>query len=381
MAYLRRLLPKTILIGSGFITGSGTAKYVERDLGRAMMLLAKMMGCKERGGAIFMALIGTVFLLDFSGALFAQENHSQHQVTVEEFAVLRSKIPLYQEFTDEQIIDSMENMGPNCNVYVSDAAVQGDIGILALAHGFNEPGDTQFKEALGPISQTYPTAIGYGMAMMTSEHIQSATNDLIAAGAKTIVLIYTSFTPTNNLVKQWDYIFDRGSESAYLDVSKVTPDVNLVLAPPQSDSLIIADIMLDFVQNMSTDPENELVIVASHGPTRADLNEKELVILEGYADHMREQSDFSDIKVITLQDDAPSAVRAANVTKFRNWAESAAAEGKRVLVVSNLLTTSSVHRKIKRDLEGLDYDFSTTGTMLHPLFQDWIEHAVSEALK
>ncbi len=139
--------------------------------------------------------------------------------------------------------------------------------------------------------------------------------------------------------------------------------------------------MLDFVQKMSTDPQNELVIVASHGPTNAELNIKELAILEGYADHMRGKSDFSDIKVITLQDDAPSAVRAANITKFRGWAENAASEGKRVLVVSNLLTTSSVHRKIKRDLEGLDYEFSTTGTMLHPLFQDWIEHAVNEALK
>jgi len=351
-----------------------------------MMLTTKKIGFKGHAAAISITLIATAFLLGFSGTLFAQEDQSQneahqHQITAEEFAVLRSKIPLYQEYTDEDIINSMERMGPNHNVYVSDATVQGDIGILALAHGFNEPGDTQFKEAMIPISKTYPTAVGYGMAMMTSEHIQSAVDDLVAAGAKTIVLIYTSFTPTSNLVKQWDYIFDRGNDSAYLDVPKVTPDVNLVVAPPQSDSLIIADIMLDNVQQMSTDPENELVIVVSHGPTDADLNEKELVILEGYADHMRQKSDFSDIKVITLQDDAPRAIRAANVTRFRNWVEAAAAEGKQVLVVSNLLTTGSVHRKINRDLEGLDYEFSTTGTMRHPLFQDWIEHAVNEALK
>lgn len=351
-----------------------------------MMLTTKKIGFKGYAAAICMALIAMAFLPGFSGILFAQEDQSQHeahqhQLTAEEFAVLRSKIPLYQEFTDQEIMDNMGKMDPSYDVYVSDAAVRGDVGILALAHGFKEPGDTHFKEAMIPISKTYPTAIGYGMAMMTSAHIQSAVDDLVAAGAKTIVLIYTSFTPTSNLVKQWDYIFDRGNDSAYLDVAKVTPDVNLVVAPPQSDSLIIADIMLDNVQQMSTNPENELVIIASHGPTDADLNEKELAILEGYADHMGQKSDFSDIKVITLQDDAPSAIRAANVTKFRNWVEAATAEGKKVLVVSNLLTTGSVHRKIKRDLEGLDYDFSMTGTMSHPLFQDWIEHAVNEALK
>jgi collagenase-like PrtC family protease len=95
---------------------------------------------------------------------------------------------------------------------------------------------------------------------------------------------------------------------------------------------------------------------------------------------MRQRSNFSAIKVITLQDDAPTAVRAANVKKFRGWVETARAEGKRVIVVSNLLTTSGVHKKIKRDLEGLDYDFNTKGLMLHADFQKWIQGAVAQSI-
>ena len=154
------------------------------------------------GRVLFSVLAACVFVLGLAVGTQAkaQEDHSQHQMSSEDIAVLRSKSPLYQEFTDEEVMANMSSMNPSYDVYVSDASVRGDIGILALAHGFKEPGDTQFKDAMTPMSQTYPTAVGYGMAMMSSAHIQSAVDNLIAAGAKTIVLIYTSFTPTRNLV-------------------------------------------------------------------------------------------------------------------------------------------------------------------------------------
>jgi sirohydrochlorin ferrochelatase len=336
------------------------------------------------GRVFFSVLAASVFVLGLAAGTQtkAQEDHSAHEnmLTPEVLAVLRSKIPLYQELTDQEIAAGMERMGPNYRVYVSDKSVQGDIAILGLGHGFNEPGNTQFREAFEPISKTYPTAVGYGMAMMTSAHIQTAVDDLVAAGAKTIVVIPTTYTSFNNLSRQWDYIFGRHDVSSYLDVPHVQTEATVVFAPPQTDSPIIADILVELAQDISTDPENELLIVASHGPTDAKENEMELVLLENHAELMRQKSNFSGIKVITLQDDAPTAIRAANVEKFRGWVESAVTEGKRVLVVSNLLTTSGVHRKIKRDLDGLDYEFNTTGLMLHPMFQNWIEHAVSEAL-
>jgi hypothetical protein len=132
---------------------------------------------------------------------------------------------------------------------------------------------------------------------------------------------------------------------------------------------------------MSTDPENEVLIVVSHGPDDMEENERELVILEDHADIMRQDGNFSAIKVITLQDDAPREVRAANVAKYRGWVEAATAEGKRVLVVSNLITTGSVQAKIRKDLSGLKYQFNSKGLMLHPAFGDWIQTTVSRTLQ
>ena len=66
----------------------------------------------------------------------------------EVFAELREKVPLYREFTDEQIMGSMKNMGPNFRVYLSDTGLSGDVGILALGHGFQEDGNREFQDCI-----------------------------------------------------------------------------------------------------------------------------------------------------------------------------------------------------------------------------------------
>ncbi len=327
-----------------------------------------------------LSLACVVLILAGNGQAAAQD-HQHHNMSPEMFAELREKVPLYQEFTDEEIVQNMEDMGPNYNVYVSDKDVQGNVGILALAHGFHEPGDTQFKEGFVPISKTYPTALGFGMAMMSSAHIQSAVDELTAAGAETIVVIPTTYTSFGKLALQWEYVFGQHDTAPWMSVAIVETEANVIIAKAMSDSPVVADIMLTLANELSTEPENELLIVASHGPANAEENVRELVLLENQADMMRANSKFSAIKVITLQDDAPSAIRAANVDKFRSWVETATQEGNRVLVVSNLLTTSSVHKKIERDLEGLSYDFNTTGLMLHSDFQNWIEDTVARSLE
>jgi hypothetical protein len=54
-----------------------------------------------------------------------------HQMSPEVFAELREKVLLYREYTDEEIMGSMSRMGPNFRVYLSEADLVGDIGVLA----------------------------------------------------------------------------------------------------------------------------------------------------------------------------------------------------------------------------------------------------------
>ncbi len=311
----------------------------------------------------------------------AQEHqHHEHNITPEMYAELREKIPLYQEYTDEQIIESMNRMGPNFDVYLSTADIQGDVGVIALGHGFGDAGNADFQGALGQSAETRPTAVGLGTAMMASAHVQSAVNNLTEAGAKTVVVIPGTTLDNGSLVRQWNYMFGLREEADFLSVPRIESSAKVIMAATPTAHPLMATIMGDYAKELSTDQANEVVAIITHGPVDEPDNIKEHEILDRHVQRIKDTSDFAAVKAFTLQDDAPSAICAANVENIRAWIEDATNDGKRVIVVTNLLVQGSVHGKIIKDLDGLSYDFNQKGVMLHPGFADWIEDTVSQAL-
>ena len=118
-------------------------------------------------------------------------------------------------------------------------------------------------------------------------------------------------------------------------------------------------------------------MLVSHGPEDNESNARELKILEEHAARMRGASDFSDVRAFTLQDDAPTAIRSANIDRLRAYIGASAAGGKRVIVLTNLLVKGSVHTKIVRDLKGMNYVFNQKGLMRHPRFSEWVNQIVA----
>ena len=138
-----------------------------------------------------------------------------HEMTDEQLAGLREKIALYRALTDREARLNMALMGPNYEWYVSDLAMQGDVGVIVLAHGVGENSDQVYVEKLEPMAARWPTAVSFGMAMMMSSHLQSSVDDLTERGAKTIVLVPTAVSEHNTLTRQWEYVFDMRDESSY----------------------------------------------------------------------------------------------------------------------------------------------------------------------
>ena len=321
-----------------------------------------------------------------SEAQQAQDQHQghdmsgmSHQMTPEQMKQLRAKIPLYDEYTDDQIMMGMSRM-KNSSGVLSDAALIGDVGVLALAHGFNERGNEQFTTAFETVKGKQPTAYAFGMAMMTSDHIQTALTNLEAAGAKTIVVIPTTTADNSTLIRQWDYIFNKHDTSAYLDVPRAKTNANLVFAPTPTAHPIMGEILLDYAKELSTDPANELVILMGHGPQSEEDNAKELEIMGAHADYIKEQGGFADVKFANVQDDAPKSVRAANVEIIRGWAKQAVDAGKGVVVVTTALTDSGVVGRMQADVDGTGAKFNSKGLMEHARFKDWLDDAVKTAL-
>lgn len=304
----------------------------------------------------------------------------KHEITDEIADELRAKVPSYKNYSNADIGMSMVSMGPNYEWYISDAEVTGGRGLLVLAHGFRDKGDRAFKEQVQPMADVYPTAFAFGMAMMMSDHIQLALDDLEAAGAEQIIVIPALSTPHNSLMRQWEYIFGLRDQADYVTVPRVQTKAEVIVVAPPGDDPLVAETLLDYAYEISTDPENEVVIVVAHGPSFADDNAEELRMLANLAELMMEDSDFSNVVGMTLQDDAPPEIRDANVERIRALVEDAKAGGKEVLVVTNLMGTRTIQAQLRRDLAGLDYNFNAKGLTQHDNFIKWMAAIVREQM-
>jgi hypothetical protein len=95
-------------------------------------------------------------------------------------------------------------------------------------------------------------------------------------------------------------------------------------------------------------------------------------MLANLAEVIMEDGDFANVVGMTLQDDAPRDVRAANVRRIRAVVEDAKSEGKEVLVVTNLMGTRTIQAQLRRDLDGLDFSFNANGITQHDNFIKWL---------
>ena len=293
-------------------------------------------------------------------------------------AGLKEKIALYGLLTDNELRINVAQMGENYTWYVSDADVRGDIGVLVLSHGVSEAGDRIMTDSMRAIAGEYPTAIGYGMAMMTSSHLQAAIDDLEAAGATTIVLVQTTSTVHNSMTRQWEYILGRRDESSYLTVKPIETGAKLVFAPHMDDHPLIAEILSDHAREISTDPDNEALFLIAHGPEDDFDNELDLPVIESLAEQVQAATGISEVRAINLQDDAIPPVREGNVRQLKRWMQQAQRKGKKLIVVSPASSADGLQHHIKQDLIGLDYTFNEKGLSQHPNFTEWVVTTVQQ---
>jgi len=218
-----------------------------------------------------------------------------------------------------------------------------------------------------------------------SNHVQLALDDLEAAGAKTVVVIPILATRYNELMRQWEYIFGLRDEAEFVSVPQVKTNLKVVMANPPEDDPLVGEILVDWANELSSNPSKETVIVAAHGATSEADNAKELRILNNLARMVQEDGGFAEVVGITLQDDALPAVREANVARLRKVVENANAQGREVLVVTNLIGTRTIQPKLRKDLKGLEYKFNAKGITQHDNFEEWmgdtIRHAFEDAAR
>jgi len=348
------------------------------------------------------AVIAAATLMTVAGVVVAQDGHqhhghgaaspmdadgrrldpnaAQHDMSDEQLAALREKIALYRALTDTEARLNMALMGPNYAWYVSDQELQGNTGVLILSHGVGENSDRQLVEKLGSLADEHPTAVAFGMAMMMSTPIQTAVNDLTERGAERIVLVPTTMSPHNSLTRQWQYIFGMHDEASYLEVPRVESAASFMMADHLEDHPLVTEMLLDHTNEHSKNPENEVVIIVAHGPEEIDDNIPDLEILQVHVDRIKAQTDYADVKVINLQDDAYPPIRKSNVKKLRRWVTAAQRRGQDVIVTVAATASFGFQQHVVEDLRGLEYAFADKGFNEHPNYPLWVASTVEERL-
>ena len=294
------------------------------------------------------------------------------------FSELRNNIPGLKNLNNKQIMGMMKLMGPNYYWTFDKKDPNQETGALLLAHGYGEEGDLAFHNSMTDISSLHITTLSLGMSMMTSKHIECALSEIRQNGAKKIYIVPISSTPHNTLIQQWEYIFGLRNDYAYTKVKSVTTD-DVIFLDPISDHRIAKKIVLDYAQEISVDPKNEIVVIIAHGPVGETDNELQLELMENLAAYVHDQGNFNAVRPFTLQDDAPKEIRDRNVKQIKEFIENATLDGKKVLMVSNLMSGKGIQRKINEDFSGLDYKFNSKGFLTHPLFKDWILESIESS--
>jgi len=294
------------------------------------------------------------------------------------FSELRNNIPGLKNLNNKQIMGMMKLMGPNYYWTFDKKDPNQETGALLLAHGYGEEGDLAFHNSMTDISSQHITTLSLGMSMMTSKHIECALTEIRQNGAKKIYIVPISSTPHNTLIQQWEYIFGLRNDHAYTKVKSVITD-DVVFLDPISDHRIAKKIVLDYAQEISVNPKNEIVVIIAHGPVGETDNELQLELMENLAAYIHDQGNFNAVRPFTLQDDAPKEIRDRNVKQIKEFIENATFDGKKVLMVSNLMSGKGIQRKINEDFSGLDYKFNSKGFLTHPLFKDWILESIESS--
>ena len=251
-----------------------------------------------------------------------------------------------------------------------------------LSHGVGENSDRLVRDAYLPMAKKTPVAIGFGMAMMSSSHLQSAVDDLRAAGVRRIIL-WTQGTTTkyNSLTRHWQYIFGMYPESSYMDVPKIkAPGVEFVWAGHFNDHPLITEMLYEGALSVSTEPRQR---GRDHRGPRAGRGGRQRSRPE---DHPGPRGPDKGEEEVRRRPVSPTSrttrsfpVRESNVRKLRAMIQQATKAGRKVIVVPIAAASYGVQRNIKTDLRGLQYTFAEKGLIENPKFMQWVDSVIKTA--
>jgi hypothetical protein len=224
----------------------------------------------------------------------------------------------------------------------------------------------------------YETFFGNGDTADELSDLKDYVTRLEDRGATTIVVVPLLTSPYSRTYKQWRYLLGVGMEPGYRQATffPVKPHANIQFVDPLNDSAAVVEILLDRAQEISTNPQEESVIVVAKGPADRDDNAGYARILRSVAIRLQERGNFKSVESFAMRDEAPAAVKEYAMQDLRSRIDSMNRNGLRVLLVPLLLNAEGLEHRLGLELRGLSYAFNTKPLFPDSRISEWIRSQI-----
>lgn len=290
----------------------------------------------------------------------------------------------------------------------SHVIAQDKVGVLVLAHGGSDGWNETVIQAAEPLKEKYPVQIAFGMADPNT--MQAGIDKLEAQGVTKIIVAQLFISSYSPIIRQNEYLLgirkeladepmlmdhSSGNHSQHHQTENKKDDERkelkllklnskIILTEPLNDNPLAANILLERIMELSKLPENETVIIVSHGPNDEEDNKKWIETMDSIANHIRvkllDKQSFKNIFCMTVRDDAPKEIYEIAKENLRNIINQASKDGK-VIVVPLLLSQGGVEKGIVKRLEGLNYEWNGKTLLPQPNITSFLQTSIDNALK
>ena len=263
------------------------------------------------------------------------------------------------------------------------------VGTILVAHGAGPGWNNLVYEMARGVRTGGPVEVSFlmGPAAPTTR-FQDAVARVEGAGATEIVVVPVlvsshsgHYDQIRYLVGELDSLGETMLHHLHMaGIERPRSGVKIRLAKAVDDSRDIAGIIADRARKLAPSQEGRALFLVGHGPNSAEDYAAWMANLRNVVAEVRKLTNFADVRLELVRDDAPGWVRAEAVQRARELVElQHRLTGQPVVVVPVAISQGQLTREtLPRDLAGLPIVYDGEGLLPHEGMARWVEARVRE---
>lgn len=249
-----------------------------------------------------------------------------------------------------------------------------NIGVLVIAHGSR---NTDWVKGIEEAARTamsripeIPISVGY-LELVPGKSIADGIDSLQRKGVDRILIIPLFITMGSTHLEEIQYALGLLEQSRIpTELRPIRPAAELIWCSPLEAHSFVLDVLGERVQEASTQPNEEVLLLIGHGSEVAGFKEKWEELLGFLGKHLRVRFGLKGFSYATLKGD-----------QVRRRAKALARKNRLIVIPVFLSEGYFTEVVIPSKLEEINCTYLGRTYLPHPLISDWICQTIIENLE